>query len=247
MNCLSNPRGQFVPISAMVMFTAVIFMLAMVNVYKISRAKLKVQNLADAAALNLASQQAQAYNVVVDRNEWMNHMINGAPSPSDPQAPANFRDCSIFNAANAPLIPGISCAENTGRTGRVSDIPTSDRAFKRHIFNSEDGVKNYAALIATLNEAQFLFVQAYNNFLGAGGGASSASSTNAPTSFVGLMENDIPELKDPSIHLMAWNSNRGEPTLEQAHANAHGANSTQNPMITHMEPLKFMVHHDIQA
>src|SRR4051812_15218864 len=111
MPTLRSTRGQFVPISAMVMFTSVIFMIAMVNVYKVSRAKLKVQNLADAAALNLAAQQAQAYNVVSDRNEWMNHMIGGAPSPSDPQAPANFRDCSVFNAANAVLIPGISCAE----------------------------------------------------------------------------------------------------------------------------------------
>ena len=45
--------GQFMPISAMVMFSTVVFMVAVVNVYKVSQAKLKVQNLADAAALTI--------------------------------------------------------------------------------------------------------------------------------------------------------------------------------------------------
>src|SRR5882762_2190713 len=76
-------RGQFVPISAMVMFAMVVFMFAVVNIYKVSRAKLQIQNIADGAALNLAAQQAQAYNTVSDRNEWLNHMTASIPSPTE--------------------------------------------------------------------------------------------------------------------------------------------------------------------
>ena len=67
--------GQFIPISAMVMFTAVMFLVAVANIYKVTRAKLKVQNLADAVALNVASQMASSMNKVTDLNEFMNHMV----------------------------------------------------------------------------------------------------------------------------------------------------------------------------
>src|SRR5688572_13232299 len=96
MKLLKRNSGQFIPISAMITFSMVIFMVAMLNVYKISRAKLKVQNLADAAALNLASQKAQAFNIVANRNEWLNQMTKDVPSPSDPNAPRNVQDCSRF-------------------------------------------------------------------------------------------------------------------------------------------------------
>src|SRR5438105_1869864 len=66
-------RGQFIPISALVMFTIVTMMVAVVNVYRVARAKLKVQNLADAAALNIASQIVHSLNTVTDRNEYLNH------------------------------------------------------------------------------------------------------------------------------------------------------------------------------
>src|SRR6267142_615245 len=114
MNALKRNNGQFVPMSAMIMFTMVMFMIAVVNIYKVSRAKLKVQNLADAAALHLASQEARAFNIVTDRNEWLNHMLEGVPSPSDPNAPAGVKNCDAFNMGpgNDKLVPGISCVEN---------------------------------------------------------------------------------------------------------------------------------------
>jgi hypothetical protein len=155
----NGSSGQFIPISAMVMFTMMIFMIAVVNVYRVSRAKLKIQNLADAAALNLASQQAQAYNLIADKNEWLNHMVAGVPSPSDPNAPAGIRDCSLFNDANKTLIPGVSCAENNGgKNKKTADLwAARDPVFQRHIFYSVNGARNYAMVVHTVNEAQRLF------------------------------------------------------------------------------------------
>ncbi len=207
MQVLRKNTGQFVPITAMVTFTMVIFLVATVNVYKVTRAKLKIQNIADAAALNLASQQAQALNLVTDRNEWLNNMTQGIPSPSDPEADQKLAasvgsleygkvsDCSFFNAQNEKMIPGISCAENPYEAD-----PKNKMVYTRHIFNSLDGAKTYAALIQTINSAQRLFVQAYNSFLGADSAVGSSSS------FQQLLEQDIPELKsDPTIHLIARN------------------------------------------
>src|SRR5258708_15018012 len=210
MRTLKRNSGQFVPISAMIMFTMVIFMIAMVNVFKVSRAKLKVQNMADAVALNLASQEAQAFNVVADRNEWMNHMLAGADSPSDPRARGDLQDCTAFNERNRILIPGISCVENTGVPDLGGSPAQVQKLMSRHLFHSQDGAANYASLIQTINEAQFLFVQAYNSFLGVRSGSSSGSSTAAPANFEGLLKKDIPDLNDPSFHLITWNS-RKEP------------------------------------
>ena len=55
MNAIRSRRGQFIPITAMIAFTTVVFLVAVMNVYKVAQAKLKVQNLADAVALNIAS------------------------------------------------------------------------------------------------------------------------------------------------------------------------------------------------
>ncbi len=93
---LRDTRGQFIPISAMVMFTIVVFMVAVVNVYKVSRAKLQAQNLADAAALHIAAQQAQVINHVIDRNEWLNHMGPTSQFPNINQASHNYH---VFNSS----------------------------------------------------------------------------------------------------------------------------------------------------
>src|ERR1051325_10408989 len=61
-----DSAGQFLPITAMVMFSTVIFLVAVVNIYKITQAKLRVQNLADATALNIASQMASSLNKISD-------------------------------------------------------------------------------------------------------------------------------------------------------------------------------------
>jgi hypothetical protein len=244
MRFIRRNNGQFIPMSAMIMFSMTVFMIAMVVVYQISRAKLKVQNLADAAALNLASQEAQAYNIVTDRNEWMNHMIAGAPSPSDPNAPGYIKDCSAFNDTNKTLIPGISCIENTG----TPDVNNA-AVHKRHVFPSIEGAQNYASLIQTINEAQYLFVQAYNSFLGAPTANSpSASSTAGPANFIGLLKKDIPDFEnDPSIHLVAWNNSAREPNMQAVQQMATDNDPNQSNMVPYMDPLRFKVDHDIQT
>jgi hypothetical protein len=221
-----SERGQYMPISAMIMFTLVVMMVAMVNVYKVSRAKLKIQNIADAAALNLATQQAQAFNVVADRNEWLNHMVEGIPSPSESNA-AGFADCSAFTAARKALVPGVSCVENAGGSKN------------RHIFNTEQGAANYASIVQTINEAQSLFVSAYNSFLGDRSRmASSAGVTGGPSNFSGLLKNDIPDLKDPAISLQAWNAAGAEPQYDDMEKMPDGIQAN-------MQGLQFKPHHDI--
>jgi hypothetical protein len=240
MRILKRNNGQFTPMAAMIAFSMVMFMIAMVNVYKVSRAKLRVQNLADAAALNLASQVAQAFNIVADRNEWLNHMLAGVPSPSDDNAPPQIRDCSVFNMGNPTAIPGISCAENPF----AGDFPgpRDDRIFSRHIFASRDGAINYASVVQSVNQAQQLFVQAYNSFLGVpGSGTPSSSATAPPTNLQGLLENDIPAFKDSTIHLTIWNAGNG-PTVQSAVNFANGNQKTNSSL---MQPLMFKVDHDI--
>jgi hypothetical protein len=245
MRVLKRNNGQFIPISAMVMFAMAVFMVAIVSVYKVSRAKLKVQNLADAAALNLATQEAQAYNVITDRNEWMNHMTAGVPSPSDPNAPANVKDCSIFNMGkpNDLLVPPIGCVENT-------IDPKSKQVFSRRVWTKETGGRGdprtaksgaigYAMLVHTINVAQKLFNQAYNSFLGASGAAASGMNTG-PSNFIGLLKADIPALDQPNVHLVAWND--GDISQEQALDMVKQNNSN---FVARMKPLKFKIHHDI--
>ena len=245
---ISNRRGQFIPISAMVMFTIMVFLFAVVNVYHVARTKLKVQNLADAAALNLASQEAQSYNVVTDRNEWMNHMTAGIASPSDPNAPANVKDCSVFNMGhpNNLLIPPVTCVENTLD-------PHSTTVFSRRVWDARgnpgtatDGAIGYAMLVHTINVAQKLFVQAYNSFLGVGGGVGQGN-INATTNFEDLLKTDIPDLDpavNPNIHLVAWNS--GQPSQQQL-TNMTQPKGSPNFNSTMMRGLNFNVDHDIST
>jgi hypothetical protein len=68
----------------MVIFAVVVFTTAVVNVYKVAKAKLEAQNLADAIALNIASQQITGmFNVIADRNEWLNHLYSVSSSASN--------------------------------------------------------------------------------------------------------------------------------------------------------------------
>jgi hypothetical protein len=78
---LRDRKGQFVPLTTMILFTTVLLMIAAMNVYRIAKAKLQVQNMADAAALAVASMEAKAVNTVVDRNEWLNHMYGAGYTP----------------------------------------------------------------------------------------------------------------------------------------------------------------------
>jgi hypothetical protein len=244
MKALKRSTGQFIPIVSMVMFTMVVFTIAMVNVYKVSRAKLKVQNLADAAALNLAAQQAQAFNIVVDRNEWMNHMVAGGETPTTGPYVRNENNPCI--GVNSLYRLGISCVDNDPR------FFTEKEVLSRHIFHSKAGAINYAGTVKTVNDAQKLFVQAYNTFLNGQGGGASALRSNG--SMAALLKSDIPELKnDPTIHMFVWNSAGGESTaVSQAQAMLKKKEKISDEdsgasIKTIMEPLNFAIRHVHEA
>jgi hypothetical protein len=209
-------RGQFVPITAMIAFGVVVFMVATVNVYKISRAKLKVQNLADAAALNLASQKAQSFNIIANRNKWLNTMVKDMPVPE------SAGDCAAY--ANDKMVPPIVCAENPGR------------AKTSHIFFSYQGAVNYASLIQTMNEAQRLYANKFNDFLGVRNRAPGSSAVNTPQHFSALLKNDIPDLNESDVTLIAWDTN--DQSIDAAKARAR-QRSGDNVQAINMNGLSF--------
>jgi hypothetical protein len=160
MKALRSSAGQFIPITAMVTFTTVIFLIAVVNVYKVAQAKIKVQNLADAVALNVASQMASSMNKVADLNEWMNHMVDPGPNGT-PSKPGTIPDCRNIN----PDLPPISCAENPNANSSLN------------MFTTKGTAASYALLVQTINQAQQQFINAYNNFIGAGTLSNGSAST----------------------------------------------------------------------
>jgi hypothetical protein len=83
----------------MVLFTAVFFLVAVINLYQVARAKLQVQNIADEVALAVAALQAKSINVVMDRDEWLNHMY--PEDQKDPKKKAQFP--GISDAAKHPF------------------------------------------------------------------------------------------------------------------------------------------------
>jgi len=223
---LHDRSGQFIPITAMVAFTTVIFLIAVVNVYKVAQAKLKVQNLADAVALNIASQMASSMNKVSDLNEWMNHMVDMGPNAT-PSTPGTIPDCHNINHD----LPPISCAEN----------PNADKNL--NMFTTKGTAASYATLVQTINQAQVQFINAYNNFIGAGTGSNSSISTQS--SLNSILYADIPELGDPGTSVFVWNSQSSKPTVQDVSrsvalltgvANRAGALDTSG-----MQSLKFQI------
>ncbi len=209
--------GQFIPISAMVMFTTVVFMVAVSNIYKVTRAKLKVQNLADAVALNISSQMASSMNKAADLNEWMNHFID--PGPNGPASqPGKPPPCVGID----PNLPPLSCAEN--RLGSKN----------LNMFASIRNAQSYGKLVQTINKSQDLFSNTYNNFIGAG---TSSRGGSANGSLWSILLSDIPDLKD--THVIVWNT---KPPTQQP-AMASNANSNAPPLDTNgMQELKFKTH-----
>ena len=53
----SRQSGQMIPIFAMVIFSGMMLLIAAVNVYRVTKAKLAAQNIADAVALTVAAMQ----------------------------------------------------------------------------------------------------------------------------------------------------------------------------------------------
>jgi len=215
-------RGQFIPIAAMVMFTTVVFLMAVIDIYQISRAKLKAQNLADAAALNVATQMAGSINKVADLNEWMNHMVNlGSNVPQS--LPGQAPNCKGIDAD----LPPISCAENATKSSSLN------------IFSLKGNAANYAGLVQKINLSQQMFINAYNNFIGAGTGSNSSISSNS--SLRSILMTDIPDLGQPGTTVIIWNQR--PPTSESVQA-AAAQTTGATPSVLNtaaMQPLKFKI------
>jgi hypothetical protein len=171
---LRSQSGQYVPMTSMILFTAVLLMIAGVNIYRIAKAKLVAQNLADATALAVASLEAKAINTVVDRNEWMNNMYS----------------------KNYQFKKGVS----------LPNISEENKELK-----SQQSAQAYANLVATINRAQRMFRQAYDNFLGTKDPTASNGSGSAALADI-LWE--IEGLRDPYIlSVSVYNHNINVPAF----------------------------------
>lgn len=267
---LKGRRGQFLPISAMVAFTTVVSLVAVVNMYKMARAKIQAQALADGIALAIATQEARLMNLITDRNEWLNHLyvakgasnrhlgvyeksdvapqwvwlfgnikkrredtgiVGNFPDPEgrpvgDAEEGAAKKDTSLAQP------PPLSFVENT--------FPKNQGAGGGWVFNSEEGAKAYAELVATINDAQRGFETFYNGVIGA--------DPKAKTSFNELLREEIPALKaDPSIvSVHVYNTDAGEQTATRnATSNANSSGSV-DLNADNMQPIKYEPH-DIAA
>jgi hypothetical protein len=190
-----NQNGQFIPITAMVVFTTVTFLVAVVNVYSVARAKLKVQNLADAVALNVGSQMASSMNKVADLNEWMNHML-GQPGSATASTPGALPNCVGINRD----LPPISCAENATTNSNLN------------MFTDKTNATRYALLVQTVNQAQQMFIDTYNNFIGVGN--RSNPSAMSQSSLQSILFADIPELNEAGTVVEVWNDQQNDPTTQ---------------------------------
>lgn len=219
--------GQFVPISMMVMFSIVVFMAAVVNIYRISQAKLRIQNMSDAIALNLASQQAQLMNIMADRNEWLNHMTGGAYGPLPP-GPWD------------PRFPGISFIENDD-PDHTKIVPNG-----KYAFNSGIGAKGYARLVKGINDAQRVFQDSYNAFFGARSNSPTSAITGGTDSLFDTLALDIHEMRtDPTLQIVAWNNspreNQARNELDQLAAQNQQPHQGQGAKLKSlMEPMEFI-------
>jgi len=178
-----NRRGQFLPISVMVMTTSLLFLGVVVNVFRVAKAKLEAQNLADAAALAVASMQSKSMNVIVDRNEWMNHIYAKGQNGQDPNKSVNPR-----------RIPPISLASRWNAAN--TKIATE-----------------YARLVQNVNQTQVLFRKAYNNFIGApetGQGSGAVPTQSQGANSLHDILSEIRGLREPGVKIAVWNSSARE-------------------------------------
>lgn len=129
---LRSKSGQFMPLAAMVAVSTVVFTYGVISVYHVSKAKLKVQNLADAVALNLAAQQAQHLNTIVDRNEWLNHLY-----PNDDGRGTNGR------------LPGISFV-----SGHLFTDETSARSYAQLVNSVNEAQRLFSTTYNTFVGAE---------------------------------------------------------------------------------------------
>jgi hypothetical protein len=162
----ANERGQFVPLTTMLLFTAVLLMVAGMNVYRIAKEKLKVQNMADAAALAVASMEAKAVNTVVDRNEWMNHMYSSnyhfkdgisVPDISRPNKKLNDKTASAY----ANLVATINKAQGMFVTAYNNFLGADSKSASNGSGNA--ALADILSDITGLQDPEVLNVWVYNN------------------------------------------------------------------------------------
>jgi len=218
-----HQRGQFIPMAAMVMLSVTVFMVGIVNVYRISRAKLKAQNLADAVALYIASQMTQSMNHVADRNEWMNILY---ANPNDPNSTSASSDPCVV-PKNSP--PGLGCfASGRANSGQYE-----------YVFSNLQTVQDYARLVQTINQIQTLFMNSYNMLLGANG---IVSPSNGQSSLKENLLRNIPALNDQGVQLVVFNSGQ---TRSNAESSAAQMSNTPNPgpgpnlQVNNLDGIKF--------
>gem|GEM_PF-1929423 len=249
-----SKKGQYLPFSAMTIFSATVLLVASVDVYQVSRAKLKVQNLADAVALNIASQEARVMNFVADQNEWANHLYtSGDDLVQKGKTPPWQQDWqAMWMATNAKynlyqtLISGKLVFPSTS-----IDIPLPPLSFSdtracpmqqlSYFFNSESGAAQYGQFIMNLNNAQRTFIDVYNRFIGATDNTGSKGNISPSENLEATLYTDIPELstqgKDSDqalrYHLVVWNDDSNGQEFAETMKNEliHGAASQDHPQI----------------
>ena len=166
MRLLQNRSGQFVPLTAMILFTSVLLMVAGMNIYRISKTKLQVQNLADAAALAVASMEAKAVNTVVDRNEWLNHMYGPGYRPNKNSLP-NISDANGVSRKKEIAQPYANLVATINKAQRMFTVAYNN--FLGADNKSASGGSGSASLAEILSEIdglqdpRILSVWVYNN------------------------------------------------------------------------------------
>jgi len=211
-----NRRGQFMPLLMIVALAVVIFLVGIVNVFKVAKAKLRAQNLADAVSLYVAGRMTQSMNMITDRNEALNHIYDNPGDPNQGSVRSNV--CATRNSGTPPA---IGCFALRGENAYTFQ-------------GGEEAAKNYARLIQTMNQIQGLFGQTYNMFIGAdlpGGraGVGASNSANAAErSLIPNLLNDIPDLAEPGVRVLVFNDAAGK-TQAESEADRQKKEDTRNP------------------
>jgi hypothetical protein len=208
-------RGQYTPLAAMVIFTVVISLIAVGNIFRVAKAKLEAQNLADAAALAIAAMEAKSLNTVVDRNEWLNHMYSERNTKR-----GNFE------------LPNISQADkwNPGDGGKwADDLKKSYARLVRTVNQAQD-------LFAT---AYNNFLGATNP------GSNGMPSQNSGAGSLADILLEIHGLSQPGVRIVIWNNDADASAAEADKDTFMSEKSRLNepvnqPMISaHMQAMQY--------
>jgi hypothetical protein len=152
-------------------------------------------------------------------------MVGQAPGVASSK-PGDIPDCASAN----PGLPPISCAENPSKDSHL------------HLFPEKGNAGSYAGMIQLVNVAQQQFINAYNNFIGAGSGSNSTIGSNS--SLNSILMGDIPELSEPGTSVFVWNYQGGKVKPAAVQAAIQAANGLQPGQLntSGMQPLKFQIH-----